>query len=360
MNILFVITGLGVGGAERQVMDLTGHLASLGHDVTIISMVGQCKLSVPADVYVINLEMSKSMGSLWRGCLNYLRTVKRVRPDVVHSHMVHANIFARLLRPFTPVPRLICTAHSVNEGGALRMMAYRLTDRLCDIFTNVSDAAVRAFKEMRVAPSTRIICVPNAIDVERFSPPSDRLVLKAELGLAGKDALVSVGRLCPEKDYPNLLQALSIIRDSGRNFHALIIGDGPSKAELLEMVEQLGLQGHVSFLGIRHDVERFMGSADLFVLPSRYEGFGLVVAEAMACYAPVVATDCGGVAEVMGGFGSLVEPGRPTALARAVLAALDLSESDRQAQVESAREHVVERFGLDRVVERWLSLYKAG
>lgn len=240
------------------------------------------------------------------------------------------------------------------------MMAYRLTDPLGDMFTNVSDAAVSAFKEMPVAPSTHIFCVPNAINVDRFSPPADRSALKAEFGLVGKDALVSVGRLCPEKDYPNLLQALSIVREAGREFHALIIGDGPSKAALLALVEQLGLQGHVSFLGIRHDVERLMGSADLFVLPSRYEGFGLVVAEAMACHAPVVATDCGGVSEVMGGFGSLVEPGRPTALAHAILAALDLPEIYRQAQIEGARAYVVERFGLGRVVERWLGLYKAG
>lgn len=106
-----------------------------------------------------------------------------MRPDVVHSHLVHANILARVTRLFVRIPFLVCTAHNVNEGGWRRELLYRLTDPLGDLLTNVSQEAVRIYTERRIAPARKIRLMENGIDLSRFAEdPRQRRQLRAELG----------------------------------------------------------------------------------------------------------------------------------------------------------------------------------
>jgi len=130
---------------------------------------------------------------------------------------------------------------------------------------------------------------------------------------------------------------------------------------LLPALEQqaagLGVLGHVTFLGIRSDVPALLAAADVFVLPSAWEGFGLVVGEAMACERVVVATDCGGVRELLGDCGLLVPPRDPGALASALTRALALTPAEAAAMGARARRRIVDHFSLESAVERWLAIY---
>ena len=133
MKILFLITGLGVGGAERQVCDLADKFAQKGHFVKIVSLVAKIETGVlprEQSVEVQYLDMSKNLFSFLSVCLKLKDIINVFKPDVVHSHMFHANIVTRVLRVFASFPRLICTSHSNNEGGKLRMLLYRLTNFL--------------------------------------------------------------------------------------------------------------------------------------------------------------------------------------------------------------------------------------
>lgn len=141
---------------------------------------------------------------------------------------------------------------------------------------------------------------------------------------------------------------------SGRTY---IAGDGPLKDDLKQRIDELNLTDVIQFLGIRRDIPSLMSAADVFVLSSAWEGFGLVVAEAMATERVVVATDCGGVSEVVGSEGFLVEPSNSVLLMQALAEALSLSNEERTNIGINARKRIVDNYSLSANVEAYLELY---
>ena len=363
MKILFLITGLGVGGAETQVVNLADQFAERGAQVRLVYMTGKAEvLPVHPAVQVSTLGMQHSVMGMLAGYRALRRLVKSFRPDVLHSHMVHANLLARLVRLSCRLPRLICTAHSNNEGGKLRMLAYRVTDALADLSTNVSDNAVAAFESNGAVPKGRMIAVSNGIDTGRFRRDAAigaRLREQAGIG-ADTRLILAVGRLAPAKDYPNLLQAFARIAQDQHKTVLWIVGGGEQLASLQALANDLKIAHAVSFLGIRADTEALYNAADVSVLSSRWEGFGLVVAEAMASERVVVATDCGGVREVLGECGLLVPANSPAQLAEALQQALALTAQQSRTLGQQARQRVLDRYSLQRTIETWQKIYQPG
>ncbi|MGP9833503.1 glycosyltransferase [Marinobacter sp. NSM] len=359
MKILLVITGLGVGGAERQVCDLADGLNSLGHEVRLLYLTGAAVVrpASPA-VAVDGLGMGKNPLSFWGAVRTLKRHIESFRPDVVHSHMYHANIFVRFARLTCSMPRLISTAHNTSEGGRLCSFFYRVTDTLADLSTNVSDEAVEAFVENGAVPKGRMVVVYNGIDLSRFHGE----VTERQVDTGDEFVLLAVGRLHPQKDYPNLLRAFCLLprKHGDRELRLDIVGEGPERNKLEALARELKIESRVHFLGIRSDVPELLNRADLFVLSSAWEGFGLVVAEAMACEKRVVATDCGGVAEVLGGNGFLVPPSDHKALAEGIQKALAMSPNEAVRLGRAARDHIRSTFSLDVILSRWNEIYSAG
>lgn len=360
MRALLVVTGLQLGGAERQVVDLADRLAARGHAVAIAYLTGDVAVRPGAAVELYPLGFSKTPRGVLRGCRRLGRLVREWRPDVVHSHMVHANLVARIVRLIVPMRRLICTAHSPAEGGRTVMLAYRLTDRLADLSTHVSRAAVETFERAGAVPRGRMLPVLNGVDLRSFSnTPELRAQSRCRVGpRPGMRLLLSVGRLAEEKNHAGLLRAFVRLGEQCPDVELWIAGDGPLRQALERLRSTLGLDDRVVFLGAREDVPDLMRAADVFVLPSRFEGFGLVVAEAMASGTPVVATDAGGVAEVLNGAGILVSAGDEAALARGLAQALMMDSAGAAEMVAAARRRAEDRFDIERVVDTWLELYR--
>ncbi|POV85657.1 glycosyl transferase [Aeromonas sp. ASNIH8] len=360
MKLMLIITGLGMGGAERQVCDLADQFTAKGHKVLLISMTGEAvNRPLSSKIDVSELNMAKTPIGFIKAYWQARQLIKQFKPDVVHSHMVHANLFSRLLRLSVRIPKLICTAHNTSEGGRGRMLAYRITDKLCDISTNVSQEAVDAFVSLGAVPTERMLAMHNGIDTSRFTYNHDsREALRAQLKLAADSLLIlSVGRFNVQKDYPNLLSAFSQLPGELSRTQLAIIGTGEEQAKIEAMATKLGLLPRVHFLGLQHDVHKWMSAADVFVLSSAWEGFGLVVAEAMACERVVVATDCGGVKEVLGECGILVPAKNSIALSQGLLQGLSLSHAAAKAQGKLARERVIQNYSLEAATNRWLELY---
>ena len=354
------MTGLQLGGAERQVVDLADRLTARGHAVAIAWLTGDAAVQPWDTVALYPLAFSKTPFGLVQGCRRLVRLIRTWRPDVVHSHMVHANLIARVLRLYVPMPRLICTAHSPAEGGRAVMWAYRLTDRLADVSTHVSRQAVQAFEQAGAVPPGRMVPVLNGIDVRVFSDAADlRARARRRIGPPlGARLLLSVGRLAHEKNHAGLLRAFARLAPQCADVRLWIAGDGPLRDALLRQCATLGLTDRVTFLGARSDVPELMRAADVFVLPSRFEGFGLVVAEAMASGTLVVATDAGGVAEVLNGTGILVPVGDDAALAQALMQALSMAPAQRAGLTAAARRQAEDHLDIERVVDTWLALYQ--
>lgn len=360
MKILLLVTGLGLGGAERQVVALADEYARRGHAVLLVSLTNDAQV-MPShpQVKVLHVGMKKSPAGFIAAFLALRRIIAGFTPDVVHSHMVHANIFARLIRLGVHIPRLVCSAHSTNEGGALRMLAYRLTDRLADITTNVSEEAVAAYIQKKAAPQGRIIALGNGIDTEAFRfDQAVRDSARASLGIpAHTKMILAVGRLSEPKDYPNLLNAFSQLEAVLPDTRLLIAGPGPLQEMLQQQIRQLGLEQKATLLGMRTDVFSLYCAADVYAMSSAWEGMPLVILEAMACERVVVATDCGGVKEVMADTGILVAPHDTPALATALNRALCMSEYDRSVIGHAARQRILEHYSLEAVADKWLLIY---
>src|SRR5690606_30484287 len=272
--------------------------------------------------------------------------------------MVHANLLARLARLAAPMPRLVCTAHSNREGGRGVMLAYRLTDCLADVTTHVSREAAAEYEQAGAVPEGGMVTVYNGIDTRRFQECAARADAGAWPGSGGRRRALAGGRLVPEKNQAALLHAFALVAGDHPDTDLWIAGDGPLRADLEALARTLGLVGRVFLMGERLDVPELMQSADLLVLSSRVEGFGLVVAEAMASGALVVATDVGGVAEVMGDHGFLVPPGDVAALAQGMAKALCMDRSQASLLAACNRAYVSSRFDIRRITEDWLGIYR--
>ncbi|WP_318443409.1 glycosyltransferase [Photobacterium leiognathi] len=361
MKILFIITGLGVGGAETQVCKLITELVKRGNQVKVISLSGEKIISPEIDdSEVIELHMKKNIFGFIMSYLKIISVIRDFRPDVIHSHMFHANIISRLSAAMFTNIKLICTAHSKNEGGHLRMFIYRLTDFLCDTMTNVSQEAVDEFIKLKAVKKDKIIAIHNGIDLEKFSPNINfRKKIRNELSIdKSTTVLMAIGRLTEAKDYPNLINAFDNVRRNNERVRLFIVGSGEEEHTIRLQVENLGLGNYVSFLGMRLDIPELLNACDLFILSSKWEGFGLVVAEAMACKRLVVATDCGGVKEVVGDAGILVESSNTSLLSKSIDIALNLSLTKKNKLCNLARKRIIEHYSMNSVVNKWIELYK--
>ncbi|WP_180040413.1 glycosyltransferase [Acinetobacter sp. YH12100] len=354
MRILYVITGLGLGGAEKVVADLADQMSTLGHQVKIAYLTGKVVVRPKnINVDIIPLDLNNFYG-LYLASKKYKKLIQDFQPDVVHAHMVHANIFTRLNRIGCAIPKLICTAHNSNEGGRLRMIAYRLTNFLSDFNSNVSQEATESLISKGAFNKNNLTTVYNGIDLSKFK--SFRTAKKND-----EIMVLSVGRFNEQKDYPNLFRAIKILKDNNliEKIKFYIAGDGELRSELEQLIKILNISDNVTLLGIRSDIPELMNQAHFFILPSAYEGFGLVVAEAMACGAFVIATNSGGVAEVMGDTGLLVPPQDSEALAKAIEKAVSKTPLEIQENNLKARQRVEELFSLEASVKKWLALYEA-
>lgn len=354
MKILYLITGLGLGGAEKVVANLADQMHLRGHKVKIAYLKGDIVVrpqSSNIELIYLGLENTKNIPNASK---RYRNLIHEYQPDIVHAHMVHANIFARVNRLFCKVPKLICTAHSSNEGGRLRMLTYRYTDLLSNLNTNVSKEALARYIKLKAFTKKKSIAVYNGIDLAQYTAPKE-VNLKKDNSIN----ILTVGRLTEAKDYPNLLKAISLVVAQHPNIHFSIAGDGELKSDLLALAKDLKIEQYISFLGRRDDIPTLMDQADLFILPSAYEGFGLVVAEAMACETFVIATDCGGVKEVMGGNGILIPPKDSEALAQAILTAIKMPKEAIEENNQKALEHVQKNFDLNKIIAQWESIYES-
>lgn len=363
-RILFVITDLDYGGAETQCRDVALAFKGRGLSVGVVSMLPPAAYQdelTRAGIHVWSLDMRRKWPDprmVWR----LARVVRDFKPDIVHSHMIHANLLARASRAvgWRKIP-LVCTAHSVNEGGRLRMYAYRVTDRWASISTNVSQAAIDRYVAVGAAPAGHIIYMPNGVDVSRFCPDDERrTAVRHSLGLAADQCVIlAVARFEAAKNHAGMLRAFARVIEVQPNAILLLIGQGTLLDATCTLAMTLHVADSVRFLGIRNDIPDLMRASDLYLMSSLLEGLPIVLLEAAASGLPAVATDVGGNATVVldGISGRIVPPNDDEALAAAVIEVLNMAPAARRSWGHAARQLVQASFSLESVADRWLALY---
>lgn len=356
MKILYVITGLGQGGAERVVCDLADSMYEKGHNVKVAYLTGNI-LTKPtnSEIELINVHLDK-LSALPNAYFILKNIIKDFQPDVVHTHMVHANIFTRLVRLTTPVKKLICTAHNSNEGSVLRMLLYRLTHNLADLTTNVSYVALDSFEKKKAVPKNGMKVIYNGVNFNRFTYfPHTRKDLIDEFNLnPNVKIILAVGRLSKQKNYPNLLHAIKMFKEKyNLPFLLFIAGDGELRIDIENLITKLNLNNEVILLGRRSDIPNLMSACDVFVLSSDYEGLPTVLIEALACKAHIISTEVSGAKEIIDIYGDIVPINDSKSLANSILKFINISEKNI-----NGRKYVKEKFDLENISNQWLSIYR--
>jgi glycosyltransferase involved in cell wall biosynthesis len=359
LKILYLITGLRLGGAERQLLLLAESMRTMGHEVVVVAMESGGTMAanfIRKSIALREIDI-KGAGTLLPGYFRLKKIVSEYSPDIIHSHMIHANLLGRIFKLFNPRYRHISTAHNIKEGSRMLMKGYSWTKGISNWSTNVSREALHEYVEKGYFDPARSSCIPNGIDTGEFRPDGGvKLKLRAELGIANHSyVFFSAGRLHEQKDHQLLLGAFKVISDQFAGTILVIAGEGPLDADLKSFSTHLGIAGKTFFLGRRADIPSLLNMSDCFVLSSKYEGFGLVIAEALATMKPVIATDCGGVSEVMADYGTLVKPGDLQAMSAAM--AFEMQHPSPTELLLNGRRHIEEHYAIDAVATQWLNLY---
>ncbi|WP_426572906.1 glycosyltransferase family 4 protein [Aquihabitans sp. McL0605] len=321
------VLGPSAGGIRRHVATLAEGLEARGHAVTVAGPAGVMDgLREGAVAVPVGLGPSA------------VAAVRQLRPlvhqaDVVHAHGLTAGWVAWAAGAGS---KLVVTVHNLvldeaagPSAPVLRRLEGRLPGRAQETIV-ISEQMRARFDPQGTDPHLHLIppVAPTPV-VTR-----DRAAVRTELGVPdGVPLIVLVGRLHPQKDIPTLLRAVPSIADDVR---VAIVGEGPQRDDLLEQIETGGLAGLVQLVGAKPDAANYFAAADVAVMCSIWEGFGLVVAEALHLARPVVATDVGPVSTMVvdGETGFLVPPSDPPALAAAISAAL--ADPDHAAELGRA------------------------
>jgi glycosyltransferase involved in cell wall biosynthesis len=363
LRVLWVIKGLDRGGAERL---LTTTAARLDRDRFEIEV---AYVLTGYDGFVPDLEAlgvrTHCLGATRTLQFGWVRNLRDLLRDgdfaLVHTHSPLPAVAARALAP-RPVP-LVHTEH--NLWGCYRWptyvanaVSYGRNEAVIAVSDGVAESIGAAKWLSRPRHSVEVLL--HGVDpATAVRGPEARAHARALLELDdARPVAGTVANLSPKKDHAGLLTAIDQLRERMPDVLLLLIGSGPLEAELRARVSREGLDEHVRFLGSRDDVAALLPALDVFVLGSRFEGLPIALLEAMAAEIACVATAVGGVPEAItdGLEGSLVPPGDPVALARALEVVLQDGEL-RAAMGRAGRSRVSNDFSIDRAVRRTEELY---
>jgi glycosyltransferase involved in cell wall biosynthesis len=378
--VLRVIARLNVGGPALHVSYLTRGLRDRGYETTLVAgdvARGEASMAFVAEregVDVVQLPgLSRELSPVRDlvAAVRLARLIRRLRPDVLHTHTAKAGAVGRIAVIFAGGrrPRVVVhtfhghvlrgyfgTAGSLLFRGVETALAH-VTDRLIAVSPQVRDELVR----LRVAPPRKFAVVRLGIELEpRVHCDEEPAAIRARIGVSPDRFVVGwFGRMTAVKRTDDLLDALAALRERGVDALFLLVGDGADRERLEQLAHRRGLAKSVLFLGYQEDVARWYTACDAIVLTSANEGTPVTLIEALAAARPVVATRVGGVEDVVedGVTGLLVRPGDTHAVAER-LALLAADPERRRTMGETGRAHVLERYAVSRLVDDVDRLYR--
>ena len=343
MPIMFVMPSFRGGGAERVFLSLAKALSDshIPTSITVVSAVGAFAKSLPERVVINDLSrptvlssfprllkaLNSSPRSILVVCLTHLNVVTMAA--VLLSRVDHRIVLTEH-NPYSVEKANLSSIHRILLDRAVSF-TYGLADKVLAVSRGVKEDLV---KSLRLG-SDQVCVIYNPINVANVFSDSKNPETFSPLFGRGKDLIVSIGRLVPQKRFDLLIDALAIVHNSFPRTSLVIVGEGPEEARLRARVEDLGLSKHVKFAGFIDNPREVLQRARVFALASDFEGFGNVIVEALAVGVPVVATDCpSGPREILenGKYGKLVPTGSSKLLAEAIISELSTKLSSNRSR----------------------------
>ena len=363
LKIAIYLSDLSGGGAERLQINLAQFFLDRGMSVEFVldRAEGPLLAAVPPGATVVSLKSARALHALPRlAC--YLRGQQ---PNILLSNLGHNNIIAlwaqKLARSSAKI--VVCQHSVLSRESASGRFKYRFLPLLYHLFlpwadgiVAVSQATAIDMAQLAKLPIGKITVIYNGVVTSDFDAKAHMPLAHPWFGGAATDVpvFVSVGRLADPKDFPSLLRAFAKVVAT-QPARLVILGEGPHRHLLKALIAELGIGDKVDLVGYQQNPLPFMRLAELVILSSHYEGFAIVLAEALACGTKVVSTDCPhGPAEILdhGTYGVLVPVSDPAALAEGVLTALNTSADKAKLEM---RGH---EFSMEICGNRYLDLFE--
>ncbi len=359
-----LLHGLRVGGAEVLAARLVRRLRDrYRFRFVCLDELGTLGEGLRAEGFPVDVA-GRRAGVDWRLPLRLARLFLRGKISLIHAHQYTPFFYALAARLLHREPPVLFTEHgrwAPDYPRRKRIVANRLLLERRDRVVGVGESLRRALVVNEGIPGHRVGVIYNGIDLAPYATPAaDCASLRRQLGLANEDfVVIQVARLVPIKDHATALRCFRQVAAQVPRARFLVVGEGPEDAAVRASAEECGLQHRVLMLGLRSDVPRLLAAADVFLLSSINEGIPLTVIEAMAAGLPVVATDVGGVAEVVrdGETGLLAPAGDDAALAGHVLRlAADPATRDHMGRAGRARAFAL--FSEEKMLAAYDGLYR--
>ena len=374
IRVLRIIARLNVGGPAIHVSLLTARLGppdyestlvcgSIGPDEGDMRYYAEARGVQPIIIPELGraLHPLRDLVTLWK----LYRLMRRLRPDVVHTHTAKAGFVGRLAAWLAGVPVIVHTFHGHVFHGYFGprktrffILLERLTARLSDAILTLTDGLRDELADVyHIADKRKIRVLPLGLDLQPFAEtPRKTGQFRAAWGIPTDVPLVGiVGRLVPVKNHARFLGAAAHVRAALPGAHFVIVGDGETRPAVEAQAAALGLNDAVTFTGWQRDLAPVYSDLDVLVISSDNEGTPVSVIEALAGGCPVVATAVGGLPDLLdgGSLGALVPPDNVEALARAILDVLRQPPDGRNAQAA-----ILARYGIDRLTHDMDTLYR--
>lgn len=316
-RLMIITPALTGGGAEKVAVNLAAQWADQGHDVSLVSMrdVSDYDHLIPPAVTVRSLGAKRARFAF----LAVRRVIRDVKPHGILSVVRDGNIITALSAPFSTETALVFreanTLHGLYTRSRLWRYVYisamQLAYRRAQVVIANSEDTLSALGAAGIAPEKACV-IPNPVVPDNYSDFFSAQISHPWFADSSLEIILSVGRLHPQKDFPTLIRAFSILAEKRPSARLVIIGKGEEYARLLSLVSELRLTDKVDFLGFVANPWPYYRCSNVFALSSRWEGFGNVLVESMASGTPVVVTDCPGGPRIITGngkFGRLVPVG---------------------------------------------------
>lgn len=371
-TILYIITSLSVGGAQKALLNLINSDVSQRFSPVVVTLMptqGLQNAFKESGIPVVELKANKALSLLllpW----HLWQLVSTLKPSIIHGWMHHGNILAVCAWFLMGrKPMLLWGMHHTPEKDTFKRLQHALVltlgkwlSRFPDKILYVSRRSLERHCELGYSMN-RCQVLANGVAVQKQDIHQARFDLRAELNIAPNAIIIgSLTRFVPEKDIPNLIEAIRRFQmlEMNNNIHFLLAGEGmdASNPQLVHLCATLRDAALVHCLGIRADAARLIAALDIATLSSRREAFPLFIAETMASGIPCVATDVGDVAEAIGQTGLLVPKENPEILALAWKQMLAFSDAQRQQYSEAAKHRIQQYYNMDIVVAFYKELLK--
>jgi len=318
------------------------------------------------DVNVYSLKISRRPFKLknLKGLYDLWKIIKSGRYDIVHTHTSVGGFIGRLIARINNVPLVLWTIHGWSFdypfGTPLRRRLFWAIEKFLDRFTDHYVAISKNMQEVGIKAGIsdrgKVTLIYHGIEI---GGPIDGGSQSGSEMKNGNPVVGTVGRLEPQKAIDDFLKAARIVKEHIPQVSFIIVGDGPLKKELERLSITLGIEGNVVFTGWQENVAKYIAGMDIFCLTSRWEGFGIILLEAMAMKMPIVATRVGGVPEIVeeGKGGILVPPGKPEELANGLCLLLSDAKMRKQMGYYNA-EKVKTVFNVKDMIKKYEEMYK--